>query len=42
MTISKWKGIASTEAFYAFFEYCMDYVIIDSKFNFFASSFDYR
>ena len=30
-----------TEAFYAFFAYCEDYVIIDSKFNFLASSFDY-
>ena len=38
MTISKWKGIAVTEAF---FTYCGDYIIIDSKFNFLASFFDY-
>ena len=34
MTLSKWKGITATEAFYSFFAYCGDYVIIDSKFNF--------
>ena len=42
MTICKWKGIAVAEAFYAFFVYCRVYVIIDSKFNFLASSFDYE
>ena len=41
MTISKYKGVAAIEASYTFFAYCRDYVIIDSKFNFFASSFDY-
>ena len=42
MTINEWEGIATTEAFYAFFAYCGDHVIIDSKFNFLASSFNYE
>ena len=33
-----WKRIAATEAFPAYYG---DYVIIDSKFNFLAFSFDY-
>ena len=41
MTISKWKGIAATDAFYAFLAYCGDYIIIDGKFDFLAFSFDY-
>ena len=32
MTISKWKGIAATEAFYAFFRVLWDYISIDSIF----------
>ena len=41
MIISKLKGIAATEASYAFFAYCGDYVIIDSKLHFLTSSFYY-
>ena len=41
VTIIQWKGIAATDAFYTFFTYCADYGIIDSKYNFLASSLDY-